>query len=144
MRTRFCESYILWDTISQNLGIFFFEIRRGFGLVWHAGGSGRNAGITQKYKFNIVPRSFLDVLSCLSVGITLGIRLGHFRYGYSRLHAYERANQIVKRLKYQRMSRLVDCPRFSGRGSFLSPGRVSLNTAVHPRHPHSTLYQIRC
>jgi hypothetical protein len=33
--------------------------------------------------------------------------------------------QIVKRLKYQKMSRLLDCPLFLGRGSFLSPGRAT-------------------
>ena len=33
---------------------------------------------------------------------TLGIRLGHFRYGYSHLDAYERKSE---RLKYQEMSR---------------------------------------
>ncbi len=33
--------------------------------------------------------------------------------------------QIVKRLKYQKMSRLLNCPLFLGRGSFLSPGRAT-------------------
>ena len=51
---------------------------------------------------------------------TIGIRLRHYRYGYSLLGAYE---LHTKRLKYWG-NEPFGISRLLGRGSFLSPGRT--------------------
>ena len=73
------------------------------------------------------------------LGSTIGIRLRHYRYGYSLLGAYE---LHTKRLKYWEMSRLVFRASW---GEEVSSPRVGLTPdyrSSSPRHPHSTLYNI--
>ena len=70
---------------------------------------------------------------------TIGIRLRHYRYGYSLLGAYE---LHTKRLKYWELSRLVFRASW---GEEVSSPRVGLTPdyrSSSPRHPHSTLCNI--
>ena len=68
------------------------------------------------------------------------LRLGHFRYGYSRLDANEREIRTGQIPGYDPFR----FPRFLGRGSFLSPGRAlsDMGRRVCPRHPHTTFFKI--
>lgn len=128
-RIRFCENNFLGSGFRKTETESFLK----FGGVSDSHAGEENS----KYKFNMVPRSFLDVLSCLSVGITLGIRLGHFRYGYSRLCAYVWVNNSLNGSK-EPFARL---PTLLGERKFPLPGSGSpTEVGVCPRHPHSTFF----
>ena len=72
-------------------------------------------------------------------GITLGIRLGHFRYGYSRLDAYER-----ERVTAQILGKwAVKVPALLGERKFPLPvSDYSWLQEFCPRHPHTTFFNI--
>ena len=75
-------------------GIFQQENIRDLGKESARSFFGRGAKNSETTELKL-SRSFLDVLSCLSVGTTLGIRLGYFRYGSSRLGAYVQAKPAL-------------------------------------------------
>jgi hypothetical protein len=89
------------ERISQNFGKFFFEIRRGFGFGFRAQeGSGEECARSFFGRGLKIQNNRIKIVSVISLAMycpclkrcTLGIRLGHFRYGYSRLGASVRAN----------------------------------------------------
>ena len=130
MRTRFCESYFLGKGFRKTSATNFLKFGgNSFWVSARRRGLGRNARF-QKYKCNgfkiVSVISFAMYCPCLK-RCTLGIRLGHFRYGYSRLGASVRA------LARASQGEEVSSP-WVGRYVFLVPRNT------RPRHTLSTLF----
>ena len=139
MRTTFCEA-ILREDDSQNLGCFpragrVWEGMRAEFLLEGA----KNSETTQSK----LSRSFLLLCGCPSLK---GMHPRHPPRAFPLWLLAPRClcagKQIVKRLKYQKMSRLLDCPLFLGRGSFLSPGRAIYSESTRSTPSPSPLYAL--
>ena len=107
-------------------------------------GLGRNARFQKfKYKNIKLSRSFLLLCGCPSLK---GMHPRHPPRAFPLWLLAPRClcagKQIAKRLRYHRMSRLLDCPLFLGRGSFLSPGRAIYSESTRSMPSPSPLYAL--
>jgi hypothetical protein len=149
MRTKFCKSNFLgkgFRKTSANSflkfgGVSDLDSARRKGLGGNARGAFLAGAKNSEYiKFKIVS-VFLSLCGCPCLK---GMHPRHPPRAFPLWLLAPRClcagKQIAKRLKYQKMSRLLDCPLFLGRGSFLSPGRAIYSSSTRNTPSPSPLY----
>ena len=139
MRTKFWQNYFLGKGFAKTSAHLFLnsDVANGKGGVW--GGmraSKKETGLNHCL-------SHFSAMYCPSLK---GMHPRHPPRAFPLWLLAPRClcagKQIVKRLKYQKMSRLLDCPLFLGRGSFLSPGRAIYSESTRSTPSPSPLYAL--